>query len=50
MTRWVTTTGQLRSNLGALAVARDGRAADALGGLAERPDEYWAARARLPWN
>lgn len=44
------TPGQLRSNLGALAVAWDETAAGALAGLAEDPAAYWETRARLPWN
>lgn len=41
---------QLRSNCRALAVAWDAEAATALAALAERPEDYWATRAALPWN
>jgi aryl-alcohol dehydrogenase-like predicted oxidoreductase len=44
------TAEQLRSNLAANAVAWDGEAGGRLDGLAESPEEYWAIRARLPWN
>ena len=44
------TPGQLRSNLGALAVALDEQALAALNALAEPPRVYWETRARLPWN
>ena len=44
------TTDQLRSNLGALAVAWDSEAEGRLDPIAETTEAYWAARARLPWN
>jgi aryl-alcohol dehydrogenase-like predicted oxidoreductase len=44
------TPEQLRSNLGALRVAWDEEAAARLRDLAEEREEYWATRARLPWN
>lgn len=44
------TIEQLRSNLGALDVAWDDEAANALAGIAESPGEYWRTRSRLPWN
>jgi aryl-alcohol dehydrogenase-like predicted oxidoreductase len=44
------TAGQLRSNLAAIAVAWDGVAGERLDALAESPEDYWAIRARLPWN
>jgi aryl-alcohol dehydrogenase-like predicted oxidoreductase len=44
------TPAQLRSNLAALAVPWDGEAEEMAGGLAESPEDYWNARARLPWN
>jgi aryl-alcohol dehydrogenase-like predicted oxidoreductase len=45
----VVTTGQLASNLGALALP-GGAVADACDlGLAEPPAEYWARRSARPW-
>ncbi len=44
------TVGQLGSNLRALGVARDDRAASALAALAEPPEIYWSTRSRLAWN
>jgi aryl-alcohol dehydrogenase-like predicted oxidoreductase len=44
------TVEQLQSNLGARDVAWDDDLEDALAGLAEPADEYWAARSRLAWN
>jgi aryl-alcohol dehydrogenase-like predicted oxidoreductase len=44
------TVEQLRSNLGALAVTWDDAAAEALGPLAESPEDYWATRSALPWT
>ena len=44
------TVDQLRSNLKAVSVAWDGPAGSALGSLAERPEQYWTTRSRLPWN
>jgi aryl-alcohol dehydrogenase-like predicted oxidoreductase len=44
------TVEQLQSNLGARDVAWDDELEDALAGLAEPADEYWAARSRLAWN
>lgn len=44
------TVEQLGSNLGALGVARDDRAASALAALAEPAEIYWATRSRLAWN
>lgn len=41
---------QLDSNLGALRVRWDEEEAGQLQALAEDPPEYWATRARLPWN
>jgi aryl-alcohol dehydrogenase-like predicted oxidoreductase len=41
---------QLASNLAALRVACGDEAGERLRGLAEEPQEYWATRARLPWN
>jgi aryl-alcohol dehydrogenase-like predicted oxidoreductase len=41
---------QLRSNLAALTVQWDEEASKVLGPLAERPEDYWSTRARLPWN
>jgi aryl-alcohol dehydrogenase-like predicted oxidoreductase len=41
---------QLQSNLAALRVRWDGEAADRLRSPAEDSQEYWATRARLPWN
>jgi aryl-alcohol dehydrogenase-like predicted oxidoreductase len=45
-----TTREQLRSNLAALGVAWDEEATEQLRAVAEGPQEYWATRARLPWN
>lgn len=44
------TEEQLDSNLKALAVRWDRGLDEALGTLAERPEEYWNIRSRLPWN
>ena len=44
------TVEQLESNLAARDVAWDENAERQLSGLEEDPDEYWAARAELPWN
>jgi aryl-alcohol dehydrogenase-like predicted oxidoreductase len=44
------TVGQLESNLRARALTWDADAEDRLADLAEDPSEYWAERARLPWN
>lgn len=44
------TVEQLRSNLGALAVRWDDRAASALESLAEPVEDYWSTRSRLAWN
>jgi aryl-alcohol dehydrogenase-like predicted oxidoreductase len=44
------TPEQLGSNLAALSVAWDHQADEMAHGLAERPEEYWSTRARLPWN
>jgi aryl-alcohol dehydrogenase-like predicted oxidoreductase len=44
------TAEQLRSNLAAMAVAWDGEPGERLDGLAESPEDYWAIRARMPWN
>jgi aryl-alcohol dehydrogenase-like predicted oxidoreductase len=44
------TADQLRSNLEALAVPWDDVAGEMARGLAERPEDYWSTRARLPWN
>lgn len=41
---------QLLSNLGALGVPWDARAASTLAPLAEPAEQYWATRAALPWN
>jgi hypothetical protein len=40
----------LRSNVRALQVAWDEAAAERLQAVAEEPQQYWASRARLPWN
>jgi len=40
----------LTSNLGALTVAWDARAAEQLTPLAEPPDRYWSRRGELAWN
>ncbi len=44
------TTGQITSNLSAREVAWDAEASDALGRLAEEPEQYWATRSDLAWN
>jgi aryl-alcohol dehydrogenase-like predicted oxidoreductase len=44
------TADQLRSNLTATAVAWDNVASARLQTLAERPEDYWNTRTRLPWN
>jgi aryl-alcohol dehydrogenase-like predicted oxidoreductase len=44
------TASQLRSNLAAREVAWDDELDRRLAGLVEHRDEYWEARARLPWN
>ena len=44
------TVDQLRSNLAATSVAWDEAAEAALRPIAERPEDYWATRSRLPWN
>lgn len=44
------TAAQLRANLGAREVALDAPAWDALDGLIEAPDAYWARRSDLPWR
>jgi aryl-alcohol dehydrogenase-like predicted oxidoreductase len=44
------TADQIRSNAAALTVPRDDRAAEMLGTLAQEPEAYWSARARLRWN
>ncbi len=44
------TCEQLASNARALDVSWDEGAAHALAVLVEDPTEYWATRARLPWN
>ena len=41
---------QLRSNLAATTVAWDLEAEGRLDPFAESPEEYWATRARMPWN
>jgi aryl-alcohol dehydrogenase-like predicted oxidoreductase len=41
---------QLHSNLGATTVAWDLEAEGRLDPLAESPEDYWATRARMPWN
>lgn len=45
-----TAADQLMSNLTALAVPWDARAAATLQPLAEDPAAYWAARSAMPWN
>ncbi|MBN2470826.1 MAG: aldo/keto reductase [Anaerolineae bacterium] len=40
----------ITSNAAALDVAWDAEAADALAGLAEPAEQYWAARGNLAWN
>jgi aryl-alcohol dehydrogenase-like predicted oxidoreductase len=44
------TPGQIDSNLASLAVRWDEEAEATLTTLAERPEDYWATRSRLPWN
>jgi aryl-alcohol dehydrogenase-like predicted oxidoreductase len=44
------TVAQLSSNLTALAVPWDGRAAAALQTLAQPAADYWAARGGMGWN
>ena len=44
------TVDQLRSNLAARELVWDDELERRLAGLVEDPDDYWAARARLPWN
>jgi aryl-alcohol dehydrogenase-like predicted oxidoreductase len=44
------TVGQLRSNLAASDVGWDDGLERRLGGLAEEPEAYWAARGALPWT
>lgn len=44
------TIAQLRSNVAAVDVAWDQRAADALSALAEPPEQYWQTRSDLPWT
>jgi aryl-alcohol dehydrogenase-like predicted oxidoreductase len=44
------TPTQLRSNLGALAVAYDDEADATLASLAEAPERYWEQRATMVWN
>lgn len=44
------TAEQLTSNLRALQIPWDERAAERLATMAQAPEDYWAARARLPWN
>ncbi|MGB6058371.1 MAG: aldo/keto reductase [Microthrixaceae bacterium] len=44
-----TTTGQLRSNVGALDLAND-LDLDVFAGLSQPVDEYWQDRSRLPWT
>ncbi|MDR3633219.1 MAG: aldo/keto reductase [Isosphaeraceae bacterium] len=44
------TIDQLHSNLAAPAVRWDERIEEAVGSLAETPEDYWSIRARLPWN
>ena len=44
------TLDQLRSNLAALAVPWDQHASEMAESVAEDPEDYWHARARLPWN
>lgn len=41
---------QLQSNLRALDVAYDDRAAETLHALRETPEEYWLTRSQLQWN
>jgi aryl-alcohol dehydrogenase-like predicted oxidoreductase len=44
------TVEQLRSNVGAVSVAWDDEAEQALAGLTETPASYWATRSALAWN
>jgi aryl-alcohol dehydrogenase-like predicted oxidoreductase len=44
------TPDQLRSNLAGLAVPWDQQADEMAASLAERPEDYWNTRSRLPWN
>jgi aryl-alcohol dehydrogenase-like predicted oxidoreductase len=44
------TLEQLRSNVGALSVAWDAEAEEALAEIAEPPASYWTTRAALAWN
>ncbi len=44
------TSEQLKSNLGALAVAWDTGASVELAALAETPEQYWSTRSTLHWN
>jgi aryl-alcohol dehydrogenase-like predicted oxidoreductase len=40
----------LHSNLGALSIAWMDELTEALAGMAETPEEYWATRSELEWN
>jgi hypothetical protein len=44
------TVAELRSHLGALAVALEGATREALAEVVEPPGRYWATRAALPWR
>ena len=44
------TTGQLASNLEALAIPWDDDAEANLRSILETPEVYWTTRSRLPWN
>ena len=44
------TEGQVRSNAGAAEIGLEPGDLDALAGLAEPPERYWAARSALPWR
>lgn len=44
------TAEQLTSNLSALEIPWDERAAERFATIAQAPEDYWAARGRLPWN
>ncbi|MES4903798.1 MULTISPECIES: aldo/keto reductase [unclassified Streptomyces] len=44
------TTAQLDSNLAAARLRLDDAQREALGALAEPPEQYWHHRARLPWS
>jgi hypothetical protein len=44
------TVEQLRSNAAAVTIPIDETVRRALGALAETPEQYWQARAALPWN